>query len=173
MVFPGLVFCLLLEVSSDYAQPITGQVTEVTCPVIGRPQPELTSSKTQKTGPVLVRWHLYTKAEPWYLGWATCDAVHTSPWVLLSQGCSGQHYGMGQGYLLSMVIYTIEWDTLILTFYLLWFWKKISQNLHHKESRLHLWNIHVTSLSHHDSELLLHFWPFATGHRWISFTKGQ
>ena len=32
----GPVFCLLLWVSSDYAQPITGQVTEVTCPVIGR-----------------------------------------------------------------------------------------------------------------------------------------
>ena len=28
------VFCLLLGVSSDYAQPITGQVTEVTCPVV-------------------------------------------------------------------------------------------------------------------------------------------
>ena len=32
---PGHIFCLLLGVSSDYAQPITGQVTEVTCPVIG------------------------------------------------------------------------------------------------------------------------------------------
>ena len=39
-----LVFCLLW-VSSDCAQPITGQVTEVTCPVIGRAQPELTPSK--------------------------------------------------------------------------------------------------------------------------------
>ena len=48
---PGLVFCLLLEVISDYAQPITGQVTEVICPVIGRAQPELTPSKRQKTGP--------------------------------------------------------------------------------------------------------------------------
>ena len=47
----GPVFCLLLGVSSDYAQPITGQVTEVTCPVIGRAQPELTPSKRQKTGP--------------------------------------------------------------------------------------------------------------------------
>ena len=35
-LIPGTVFCLLLGVSSDYAQPITGQVTEVTCPVIGR-----------------------------------------------------------------------------------------------------------------------------------------
>ena len=47
----GPVFCLLLGVSSDYAQPITGQVTEVTCPVIGRAQPELTLSKRQKMGP--------------------------------------------------------------------------------------------------------------------------
>ena len=45
------IFCLLLRVSSDYAQPITGQVTEVTCPVIGRAQPELTPSKRQKIGP--------------------------------------------------------------------------------------------------------------------------
>ena len=50
---PGLVFCLLLGVSSDYAQPITGQVNEVTCPVIGQAQPELTPSKRQKTGPDL------------------------------------------------------------------------------------------------------------------------
>ena len=28
------VFCLFLGVSSNYAQPITGQVTEVTYPVI-------------------------------------------------------------------------------------------------------------------------------------------
>ena len=48
----GPVFCLLLQVSSDYAQPITGQVIEVTCPVIGQAQPELTPSKRQKTGPV-------------------------------------------------------------------------------------------------------------------------
>ena len=44
-------FCLLLGVSSGYAQPITGQVTEVTCPVIGQAQPELTPSKRRKTGP--------------------------------------------------------------------------------------------------------------------------
>ena len=36
IVFPGPVFCLLLRVSSGYAQPITGQVTEVTCPVVGQ-----------------------------------------------------------------------------------------------------------------------------------------
>ena len=44
----GPVFCLLLGVSSDYAQPITGQVTS---PVIGRTQPEPTLSKRQKMGP--------------------------------------------------------------------------------------------------------------------------
>ena len=32
---PGPIFCLLLWVSSGCAQPITGQVTSVTCPVIG------------------------------------------------------------------------------------------------------------------------------------------
>ena len=51
ITYPGSVFCLLLSASSDYAQPITGQVTEVTCPVIGRGQPELTPSKRQKTDP--------------------------------------------------------------------------------------------------------------------------
>ena len=50
----GPVFCLLLGVSSDYAQPITGQVTEVTCPVIGWAQPELTPSKRPKTGPDMI-----------------------------------------------------------------------------------------------------------------------
>ena len=45
---PGPVFCLLLGVSSDYAQPITGQVTDVTCPVIGRAQPELTPSRPKR-----------------------------------------------------------------------------------------------------------------------------
>ena len=49
----GPIFCLLLGVSSDYAQPITGQVTQVTCPVIGQAEPELTLSKRQKTGPGL------------------------------------------------------------------------------------------------------------------------
>ena len=39
-------------VSSDYAQPITGQVTEVTCPEIGQTQPELTLSKIQKMGQI-------------------------------------------------------------------------------------------------------------------------
>ena len=46
-------FSDLLGVSWDYAQPITGQVTGVTCPVIGRAEPELTPSKRQKVGPDL------------------------------------------------------------------------------------------------------------------------
>ena len=58
----GPVFCLFLKVSSDYAQPITGQVTEVTCPVIGRAQPELTLSKRQKTGPDLLQVSVSTVA---------------------------------------------------------------------------------------------------------------
>ena len=51
----GSVFCLLFRVRSVYDQPITGQVTEVTCPMIGRAQPELTPSKRQKTGLDLAR----------------------------------------------------------------------------------------------------------------------
>ena len=49
--WPGPVFCLFLGVSSDSVQPITGQVTEVTWPAIGRAQSELTLSKRQKMGP--------------------------------------------------------------------------------------------------------------------------
>ena len=44
-------FLSLLKVSSDYAQPITGQVTEVTWPVIGWAWSEFTQSKRQKMGP--------------------------------------------------------------------------------------------------------------------------
>ena len=51
ITYQGPIFCLLLGVSPDYAQPITGQVSEVTCPVIGQAQPELTPSKRQKMGP--------------------------------------------------------------------------------------------------------------------------
>ena len=54
-------FCLLLGVSSVYAQPITCQVTEVTCPVIGRAQPELTPSKRQKNGPRSSRYEIVSK----------------------------------------------------------------------------------------------------------------
>ena len=42
---------VLLGVSSGCAQPITGQVTSVTWPVIGWAKSELTPSKRQKTGP--------------------------------------------------------------------------------------------------------------------------
>ena len=42
-----------IRVSSDYARSITGQVTEVTCYVIGQEQPELTPSKRKKTGAAL------------------------------------------------------------------------------------------------------------------------
>ena len=58
--WPSTAWAYSEGVSSDYAQPITGQVTEVTCPVIGQAQPELTPSRRQKTGPGLntesVRW---------------------------------------------------------------------------------------------------------------------
>ena len=60
----GPVFCLLLGVSSHYAKPITGQVTEVTCPVIGRAQPELTPGKRQKTGPGLASERHWTNTGP-------------------------------------------------------------------------------------------------------------
>ena len=73
---------------SEQAHPITTitrQVTEVTCPVIGRAQPELTPSKRQKTGPeynrhrhygdtisqpVTIRWGRYIKNNAW-LPWIT------------------------------------------------------------------------------------------------------
>ena len=58
----GPVFCLLLGVSSDYAQPITGQVTEVTCPVIGRAQPELTRARDRKR--TLARNHYLKQWRP-------------------------------------------------------------------------------------------------------------
>ena len=86
---PGPICHLLLRVSSDYAQLITGQVTEVTCPVIGRAQPQLTRSKRQKMGPeqtfeeivkVLMIWDymmhdahvtsmLFYNMYYWYLWW--------------------------------------------------------------------------------------------------------
>ena len=61
------VFCLLIWVSSDYAQPIARQVTEVACPGIGQAQPELTPSKRQKTGPgwCLLMW--VGMAEGWHI----------------------------------------------------------------------------------------------------------
>ena len=50
-VTSGPVFWPLLWVRPDCAQPITGHVTEVTCPVIGQAQPEVTPTKRQKTDP--------------------------------------------------------------------------------------------------------------------------
>ena len=58
----GPVFCLLLRVSSDCTQLITGQVTKVTCPVIGQAQPELTPSKRQKMSPDIDWDSLSTRA---------------------------------------------------------------------------------------------------------------
>ena len=55
MTRPGPVFYLLLGVSSEYAQLITGQVAVRTVPVIGQAQPELSPSKRQKTGPGFVQ----------------------------------------------------------------------------------------------------------------------
>ena len=49
----GPVFCPLLGLSSGYAQPFTGQVTEVTCHVIDRQQLEFTPAKREKMGPSL------------------------------------------------------------------------------------------------------------------------
>ena len=55
---PASVFCLLFRVSSDYAQSITDQVTEVTCPVIGRAQPEpLLRARDRKHAQVLEGRH--------------------------------------------------------------------------------------------------------------------
>ena len=50
----GTIFYRLLGVSWDCAQPITGQVTRATWPVIGRAYPELTLNKRQKTGPGII-----------------------------------------------------------------------------------------------------------------------
>ena len=68
----GPVFCLLLGVSSDYAQSITGQVTEVTCPVIDQAQPELTPSRRQKTGPDFI--------DVVSTSIFICNRKHITPW---------------------------------------------------------------------------------------------
>ena len=51
----GPIFCLLFRVSSDYAHPITGQVTEVTCTVIGQAQPQLNSEQDSDKKRALVQ----------------------------------------------------------------------------------------------------------------------
>ena len=45
-----------MKTCQDYAPPITIQITEVICPVIGRAQPERTMNKRQRTGPDLKSW---------------------------------------------------------------------------------------------------------------------
>ena len=57
----GTIFCFLLGVSSGCAQPITGQVTEITCPVIGQAQPELTRSKRQ----IMAPWFMKPLGSHW------------------------------------------------------------------------------------------------------------
>ena len=44
----GSIFCLLLGVNLDYAQPITGQVTEVTYPVIAKHSLSLLRARDRK-----------------------------------------------------------------------------------------------------------------------------
>ena len=74
----GPVFCLLLGVSSVYAQLITGHVTEVTCPVI--------LSKRQRTGPDLLvtvpldpsnenRYILQMTSQHRFRQWPLCMAI--------------------------------------------------------------------------------------------------
>ena len=60
----GPVFCPLFGISSDYAHPLTGQVTEVPCPVTGRAQPELIPSKRQKMGPDRNEMHIHPAQRP-------------------------------------------------------------------------------------------------------------
>ena len=78
---PGPVFCLLLRVCSGYAQPFTGQVIEVTCPVIGRAQPELTLSKRQKTDPELVQ------NRPQLARFRSCTLYHVYITLLMMRIC--------------------------------------------------------------------------------------
>ena len=90
---PGPVFCLLLGVNAHDAKPITSQVIIVTCPAIGRVQPELTPRKRQKTGPVLyissecknmcmLKWREVCVLDLWFK-WVTFIIATTGPdyWV--------------------------------------------------------------------------------------------
>ena len=66
----GPVFYLLLGVSSGCAQPITGQVTSVTWPVIGWAYSELTLSQRQKMSP------------DWTINWQPTPMLTSEPlWV--------------------------------------------------------------------------------------------
>ena len=107
--YPGPVFCLLLGVSSDFAQPITGQVTEVTCPVIGQAQPELTPSKRQKTGPACIHgqfiFHtLYVADSNYCMKYGLAPTCH---WRLLSSSPPGQNNRYFQ-------MHFLEWKVFIL-----------------------------------------------------------
>ena len=64
-VRPGPVLSFLFGVRWGCAQAITGQITEVTCPVICPAQPKLTSSKTYKRGPV--QFWTVTRLKIWVL----------------------------------------------------------------------------------------------------------
>ena len=76
----GLVFWVLLGVSSDYAQPITGQVTEVTCPVIGLAQPELTPSMRRKRT-LVCSGHYSISGHKTYLSVLIMELYHNHPIV--------------------------------------------------------------------------------------------
>ena len=108
---PGPVFCLLLRVSSDYAQPITGQVTEVTCPVIGGAQPELTPSKRQKTDPentMKTRWK-HGKHQ-WGTQWERSDHIEKqiqyrlNVWLCHTEAFVGREERSRQGLLITWFI---------------------------------------------------------------------
>ena len=83
---PWPVFCLLLGVSSDYAQPITGQVTEVTCPLLRRSQTELTPIQRQKTDPgqvVTPGLYLVFNIKRWTLFRARAPGVYIPSSILI------------------------------------------------------------------------------------------
>ena len=82
---PGPIFCVLLRVSSDYARPITGQVTEVTCPVIGRAQPELTPSKGQKRALVQAYHGKITKFQGMCKNWLSMVTLTSNLLYSISQ----------------------------------------------------------------------------------------
>ena len=97
----GPVFCLFLWVSSDHAQPITGQVTEVTCPVIGWAQPELTPGKRQKTAealPVTYRWQYNgipsEQLVKIYYNLHFCSTKHVSPPCSVLYAIAGDYHGV-------------------------------------------------------------------------------
>ena len=90
------VFCLLLTVSSDYAQPITGmwlKCWQVTWPVIGWAQPELTLSKRQKNGPWAAL--VFTTGSPHYctscIPWLDYHHWYQSSIVTLRPRQNGRH----------------------------------------------------------------------------------